>query len=179
MDTPPDQTRTLQLPTALSSPTDVRRLLREVEAADDFMMQAAIRAPGQSMKMPKTSRLLDEMATGNNLNMLRQEDRAQLRAFLVSVKDNAPVLHISFGVDPSPLFMQKLVDYLRHEIHPFVTVSTGLQPAIGAGCVVRSTNKYFDFSLRQRFSNRRNLLMEKLVKTGVPVQQIASQEPAK
>jgi hypothetical protein len=38
-----------------------------------------------------------------------------------------------------------------------------LQPTLGAGCVVRTTNRQFDFSLRQDFARKRDLLLEKLV----------------
>ena len=52
--------------------------------------------------------------------------------------------------------------WLRREIHPLVLMTVGLQPNIGAGCIVRTTNKYFDFSLRQDFANKRDLLQAAL-----------------
>ena len=152
----------LALPVNIASRSDVGRLLREVEALDEFMRQATIRTPGTSLKLPKTSRLLDELASGNQLNMLHAEDRQRIKTFLMMVKANAPVLHMSFSADPSPLFLEKLLAYVRREIHPLILVHTGLQPTIGAGCILRTTNKYFDFSLRQRFLEKRELLLEKL-----------------
>jgi hypothetical protein len=124
--------------------------------------------------MPKTSRLLDEFTSTNKLNLLHDKDRARALSFLISVKAKAPVLHMSFSVDPSPAFIQKLMTWLRAEIHPLVLVHVGLQPNIGAGCVVRGTNKYFDFSLRQHFKKQRSLLMEKL--QGDMQQQAATSE---
>jgi hypothetical protein len=47
-------------------------------------------------------------------------------------------------------------------------ITIGLQPNIGAGCVVRTTNKYFDLSIKQDFLSKRNLLLEALkAKTAV------------
>jgi len=37
-----------------------------------------------------------------------------------------------------------------------------LQPTIAAGCIVRTTNKYFDFSLRQDFTDKRELLLKQI-----------------
>ena len=48
----------IQLPVQVVGTADVSRLIREVEGLDDFLMQAAIRTPGSSMKLPRTSRYL-------------------------------------------------------------------------------------------------------------------------
>jgi hypothetical protein len=90
--------------------------------------------------------------------MLHAEDRQRLQQFLVDIKERSPVIHVSFSADPSPLFAEKLVTWLRREIHPLLLLNIGLQPNIGAGCILRTTNKYFDFSLKQDFANKRNLL---------------------
>jgi hypothetical protein len=152
----------LSLPMAVVSKVDVGRLLREVEALDNFLTQAAIREPGTAIKLPKTSRLLDELISQNKVNPLLQEDRSRLMHFLMEVYGRAPTLHMSFSADPSPLFMQRLTTWLRQEIHPLVLVQVGMQPNMGAGCIVRTTNKYFDFSLRQRFTERRDILAQRL-----------------
>ena len=156
------QAKELKLPLSVVSPVDVGRLLREVDAIDNFLLQANIRQPGTSLKLPKTTRLMDEMIQLNGLNVLTEPDRKQLHAFLTELKEHAPVLHMSFSADVSPLFMQKLMTWLRTEISPAVLVRIGLQPSIGAGCVVRTANRYFDLSLRERFNQNRHMLVQKL-----------------
>jgi len=37
-----------------------------------------------------------------------------------------------------------------------------LQPTIAAGCIVRTPNKVFDFSLRERFADAEGLLLQAL-----------------
>lgn len=152
----------LTLPTQATGRVDVGRLLHEAEQIDNFLKQAAIRQPGTAVNMPKASRLMDEFLVSNKLNLLQEPDRQRVLKFLAMVKAKAPVLHVSFGVDPSPIFTQKLITWLRAEIHPLVLMQVGLQPNIGAGCVVRSTNKYYDLSLRQHFKKQRPLLLAKL-----------------
>lgn len=152
----------LALPNNVIGRVDVGRLLREAEALDNFLSQANLRQPGKPTNMPKTSKLLDEVIMVNKINVLVESERNRLLHFLMEVYGRAPLLHISFSADPSPLFLQKLITWLRAEIHPMVLVQIGLQPNIGAGCVVRSTNKYFDFSLRQRFMEKRDVLSQRL-----------------
>lgn len=152
----------LALPYSVVGRVDVGRLLREAEALDNFLTQAAIRQPGTPMSLPKISKLLDELLMANRINVLVEAERNRLLHFLMEVYSRAPTMHISFSADPSPVFMQKLVAWLRSEIHPLVLVQIGLQPNMGAGCVVRTTNKYFDFSLRQRFNQSKDVLAQRL-----------------
>lgn len=157
-----EQARILQLPLAIMGPVDVGRIARELNAVDEFLAQTAIRKPGQPMNVPRTSKLLEETAQENKLNLLIEDERRQLMRFLDDIKTKAPVLHISFAVDPSPAFMHKLVSWMRQEIHPLVLVRIGLQPSIAAGCVVRTPDRYFDFSLRQHFADKRDMLIERI-----------------
>ncbi len=154
--------REFSLPPTVAGPADVSRLLRELEAIDNSLLQLGLRSGGGSVKMPKTSKLMDQLIQHNELNLLHKDDRQTLKQYLGAIHDKAPVIHMSFGTDPSPAFMEKLVVWLRREIHPLLLLTTGLQPTIGAGCIVRTTNKYFDLSLRQDFAGKRQLLLDKL-----------------
>jgi hypothetical protein len=152
----------LKLPINVVSRTDVGRLVREVSELDEFLKQSKIREPGTQPKLPKTSRMLDEFLSLNQLNALHEDDRHRLYMFLQTIKERAPVLHMSFAADPSPRFQQRLMTWLRINVDSMVLVQFGLQPNIGAGLVMRTTNKYFDLSLREFFKSKRNLLVEKI-----------------
>lgn len=157
-----DANNDLRLPIQVTSRAEVSRLIREIDEIGSFMEQAAIRRSGSAMHLPRTSRLLDEMAASSELNLLVAKDRGELMGFLVSVKSKAPVLHIGLGVDPSPVFVQKLLTWLRKEIHPVLLLHIGLQPSIGAGCTVRGNSLYLDLSLRKHFHGQRALLISRL-----------------
>jgi hypothetical protein len=55
-------------------------------------------------------------------------------------------------------------------------VRVGLQPNIGAGCVVRTTNKSFDFSLRRFFDSKHEFFMKKLHEVVAPEFEVDAQE---
>lgn len=151
-----------RLPTLVVSPADVNRLIRELKAIDDTLREHQLRKAGKAAGMLKASQLMAQTAELNNLNLLHETDRQRLAAFLEGVRQHSPVLHISFSADPSAAFLQKIMSWLRQEIHPQLLLTIGLQPTIGAGCIIRSTNRYFDCSLRQDFSSKRALLLEQL-----------------
>ncbi|HEX8182559.1 MAG TPA: hypothetical protein VF575_03065 [Candidatus Saccharimonadales bacterium] len=162
----------LPLTTMIVSPSDLKRARRELEALDDFMHQASLRQGGKALKMPQTSRLIDELASETNVNMLQSADRAKLLKYLTDLITSAPVLHFSFASEPSASFMNKLIIWLRSNIHPQVLVHLGLQPSIAAGCIVRTSNKQFDFSLTQAFERQRELLVSSLREYSQPSTQL-------
>jgi F0F1-type ATP synthase delta subunit len=150
------------LPKLVAGPGDVGRLVRELAMIDDSLLQLGIRAGGTAVKMPKTSHLMDQIIELNKFNLLKPADRQALKQDLAAIQAKAPVLHISFSADPTPVFMERLMVWLRRELHPYVLVTIGLQPNIGAGCVLRTANKQFDLSLRQTFAKQRELLLQEL-----------------
>lgn len=154
--------RAITLPVAIVSPTDIARLTREIESVDNFFREQEIRAAGQPNAMPRLSKLMDMLVSENQMNLLESNDRSKLLTILQGLHKVAPVLHISFSVDPPGAYVQKLVAWLRKNIHAYVLVTVGLQPNIGAGCIVRTTNKLFDFSLREYFTQKREFFIDKL-----------------
>ena len=153
--------QTLRLPLQVTSPVDVGRLLRELEAIDGILSQATLRKENDT-KLPKTTGLMDQTIILNKIDLEDSPQRKALADFLKAVKSKAPLLHMSFSADPSTAFIEKLLTWLRKELDANLLVTIGLQPNIGAGCVVRSTNKYFDFSLRKDFASKRSLLLDKM-----------------
>jgi hypothetical protein len=152
----------LILPLQIVGSVDFARTIRELEALDDLLHQAAIRTPGTTMKMPRSSRTLEEFAAANGISLLDAKQREWLLASAQLAKDQAPQIHISFAVDPSAAFTRNIVIWLRQNIHPYLLLEVGLQPAIAAGCVVRTTNHIFDMSLRHYFQDNRELLVHQL-----------------
>ena len=153
-------TPSLTLPVLVFGIVEVRRLKRELQALEEFMAQAALREAGRQPALPRVSRLLDALAAENHLNLLQPAARQQLKAFLDQTEHKAPTIHISFAADPSSAFTAKLVAWLRSSVASNTLLSIGLQPTIAAGCIVRTTNKLFDLSLRQRFADSQKLLLE-------------------
>jgi len=112
--------------------------------------------------MPASSRMLDELVKANNLDLLNPADRKLLINSLEVVKSKAPAVHISFAADPPQAALEKIITWLRREIHPVLLLQIGLQPTIAAGCILRTPNKVFDFSLQKYFSSNKDLLISKL-----------------
>lgn len=150
------------LPNDVISPTDIYRLIRELEVLDNFFRQSEIRSGGTPQSPPRYSRLLDSVVTRNEINLLDQSARDSLLESMRTLSETAPVIHMSFSVDPPGAYIQKIVAWLRENLQQDILLRTGLQPNIGAGCVVRTTNHAYDFSLRKYFDSKREYFGQKL-----------------
>lgn len=155
----------LSLPYEIVGQADVRRLLRELTAIDDFLASAAVRQPGTSMQVPKTTRLLEQISKDNELDLLQQIHRRNLKQKLEELLERAPRLHISFASEPSPKVLEKILIWMRENIHPQTLLQVGLQPTIAAGCVLRTPNKIFDMSLRTHLKDQAHYLTELIAGT--------------
>lgn len=148
----------------IASVSDLRRVRRELEALDEFLHAASLRQGGKEVKLPATSRLLEDVAADSGLSLLKKTDRDRLRKFLTLLIQKAPVIHMSFASEPSAKAMATLVDWLRTNIHPQIVVSVGIQPSIAAGCIVRTPNHQYDFSLRQALDMKTDVFTANLRK---------------
>lgn len=155
----PTSQKSMTLPRLVFGPVEVRRLLRELEGLDEYFAQDRLRGKKQTLP-PTASRLLNSLASENHVNLLSTPERQVLIGFLDGILKEAPQLHVSFAADPSSAFMVKMVGWFRENIHPHTLLQLGLQPSIAAGCVLRTPNRMFDFSLAHHFKEERHRLIE-------------------
>lgn len=147
------------MPLEVVSQVDVARMAREVKALDNFFTQnkAYNEGPGQTLKLSVS---LAKVATDNNYNLRHASDCQKLAAQLDQIIGKAPLLHISFASEPSPATLEKILSWLRANIHPLTLLQVGLQPTIAAGCVLRTPNKIFDMSMRNHLKREEPFLMK-------------------
>lgn len=151
----------LRLPLSIMTKQDLHRLIREVEALDNYIHQNSIRGQ-KSAALPRLTSSLEALLRDNKIDVMDDKGRAELRKVLADLLTNAPVVHMSFAIEPSSFMTQKIVSWFRTEVHPALMLHTGIQPTIAAGCVLRTSNKFFDFSLRQHLKATQGLLMESI-----------------
>jgi F0F1-type ATP synthase delta subunit len=150
----------IKLPLNIVSPVDLNRLVRELKSLEEFFIAAKSRPAGMDLKLPTLTRSLDEVAKENNYNLLEEEHRQTLYKQLSQIVGDAPLIHISFAAEPSPKALEKLIMWFRTNIHSYTLLQVGLQPTIAAGCVVRTTNKVFDMSLREHLHQQQKFLAQ-------------------
>lgn len=156
------QKKAFNLPLSVVTPIDIARLIRELDGLDEYLRQMSLRQGQDLQELPNYSRMLDGVVHNNNMNLLDGNERQSLKQQLINLQKTAPVLHISFSAEPPGSYVQKIVDWLRQNLDPLILVRVGLQPNIGAGCIVRTPNRQFDLSLRSYFDSKHDFFMRKL-----------------
>jgi F0F1-type ATP synthase delta subunit len=150
----------LKLPNSLVSQVDVARILRELNSLEDFFVGAKARKAGTPVQPPRLTRILDQLARDNKINLLEEDQRKNLIKQLNEVLEKAPLMQISFASEPSPKSLEVILTWLRTNIHPMTLLQVGLQPNIAAGCVLRTPNKVFDLSMRSYLKKQESYLIE-------------------
>lgn len=159
----PNKQKQFILPVSIISLHDVSKLMTELDGVDNFFLQVQTRRPGDSVELPRTTSTMDDLLQQNDLNLLKAENREKLKYILQTVRTKAPILHMSFSAEPDNVFMEKIISWLRLNIHPILILQVGIQPNIGAGFTLRTPNRFFDFSLRQHLVQNSGLLIKALI----------------
>lgn len=150
----------LKLPPTIVGKMDVARLVRELSGLNDFFAGASVRTAGTNIQPPRLSRLINQLALDNGINLLDQNHRNLLMDRLKEIYAQAPSFHISFAAEPSPKAVEKILLWLRQNVHAQTLLQVGLQPSIAAGCVLRTTNKVFDMSLKSHLKQQTGYLTQ-------------------
>jgi hypothetical protein len=141
------------LPPSVVGRSDVSRILREIEKVDYDLEAQAIRQPNQPLTLPNISRSLSEVMSVNNLSLDTLEHRKALLSELRKVKEHAPLTQITFAIDPNPDAVSSIVHWIRTNLHASALITIGMQPSLVGGCVVRTPDHIYDFSLRKMFKD--------------------------
>lgn len=154
----------LTLPPSIVSKADVSRLMNELERVDNELTTSAVRTKvgGQDAGPPLMSNQLTAFLQQNNLELVDSNERTKLIQRLRTLKDDVPVIHMTFAVEADPESLGQIALWLRQTVHPLAVIAVGLQPGLVAGAYVRTNNKVFDLSLRGALKGGRHILNEEL-----------------
>ncbi len=153
----------LKLPATIVGPADLARAKRDLDTYNEHQHQAELREKSTGKaETVHAGRVISELAALNDYELNDIKQRTQLLTDLEQALKLAPTVTMSFAVDPSAAFMAKIVDWLRSSINPQTLIRVGLQPNIAAGCVLRTSSKIYDFSLRHKLDEQRPLLIQQI-----------------
>ena len=150
--------QSLVLPEALMSKKQITQLLREIEKLEADKQASQVRGTPTNLQ---TSPLLQQLLEQNSVEG-QTVPLANMARALKLLQKNGPVVHLSFAVNPEQEFLSRVVQWFRQEVSPYVLLQVGLQPTIAAGCIVRTPSKYFDMTMRKRFTEKRDVLVGQL-----------------
>lgn len=155
------------LPPALIGKAHLAQLIRELEGVEnDLETQKAsnlAKADAKAgLRVPTMSKALADCIELNQVDIIDSQQRMGFKKTLGIIKNKAPVMHFTFASDPDGESLQKLVDWVRKEIHPRALISIGIQPGLIGGVYLRTPNHVHDFSLRALLHDKRDIIVKEL-----------------
>jgi hypothetical protein len=138
---------------------DVSRSLRELQEFEGKVYQAGLRNEAAPLAA-HVSAALRESAESLNISLENATDRQRLAEELQSIHRSAPQVHVSFAMQPPLQAVEAVTGWFRRNTHPAVLVQVGVDPSIIAGCVIRTTNKVFNFSFAGALRDSTPVLQE-------------------
>jgi F0F1-type ATP synthase delta subunit len=158
------EVKPLTFPPALVGRSDLSRLLRELEALDNELESQKARSHGKTdgYHIPNMSRALNDFLEINKIDIANDHVRMDIRSQMRKLKDHAPVVHMTFATETDPESMQKIVDWIRKELHPQALISVGLQPSLVGGVYIRTPNHVHDLSIRAHMRDSREVIVKAL-----------------
>jgi len=146
------------------SKSDISRLVSEFERVDNDLTTASVRSkvgtnePTHLALSPQLTDFLNQ----NTLKPDNAKERGEIIKQLRLLKENVPVIHMTFAVTADGESLGQLVQWLRTSVHPQAVISVGIQPALVAGVYLRTPNHVHDFSLRTVLKSQHEVLVKEL-----------------
>lgn len=152
------------LPPAIISKVDISRLVREFEDVDNTLTAKNVRkkAGASDEEALAMSPQLQSFLDANPVNLEDSGARSDYIKQLRLLKNNVPVMNMTFAVVADAESLQQLSAWLRESVHPQTVIDVHLQPALVAGVYLRSQNHVFDFTVRNALKEKRGELKKEL-----------------
>lgn len=152
------------LPPAIISKVDISRLVREFEDVDNTLTAKNVRkkAGASDEETPAMSPQLQAFLDANPVNLEDSGARSDYIKQLRLLKNNVPVMNMTFAVVADAESLQQLSAWLRQSVHPQTVIDVHVQPALVAGVYLRSQNHVFDFTVRNALKEKRGELKKEL-----------------
>lgn len=153
----------LVLPASVISPADLARLVNDVEQLDADLTTTTIqRKSGLAAEPDSMTDQARSLFDQNSLNPQDAGTRQELIKILRQLKAKAPVFYLRFAAEVGNDEQQQLANWFRQSVNRHSLLDVRVQPAIIGGVYIRSKNRVFDLSWRQRFVNSRRVIGQKV-----------------
>ncbi len=144
------------LPSDITTPQVFEAVQFELERLRDWLSNSAVKCKVGAKPVhepscsPETKQLLDSWLGDKAPSV------TQLTALIEELRKLKPVtVHIVLAALPGDDLKQTLVDWFRTNCRPDVLVGFSADRTIGGGIIVRTPNRIFDYSFRERLAQGR------------------------
>ena len=148
----------LELPPEITTPTELKTV--RLELADYIGNQQHRAALTKVGTKPARSKPVSAELAAVLKAWSAPADLDDLAGQLDQLIAHASTITLSLPAQASIEFRQRLIGWLRTEIKPNLLVNLTVNPEIGGGVIIRTTNHVYDLSFKSRLLASRKLIPE-------------------
>lgn len=134
------------LPNRVVTRRDVIETAREFERLRDNLAAQAVE--GSHVEVLDPSERARSVMEENNIQELTSETANKLQAELQALADHAPMFRFVFAGEPEFDFLQRLITWIRNELHSSGLILYSIQPQIAGGFILTTDQRRYDHSWR-------------------------------
>ncbi|MBA3679304.1 hypothetical protein H0W80_03915 [Candidatus Saccharibacteria bacterium] len=127
-----------RLPNTFSRRQQLERVLDQVQKLKPAVFDTAQKWPLE----------LQEFTQANNISVFTTTTQANLASYFKRLLQSAPQISLVMAALPNSEEQAELIGWLRSHIHPQAFMHIAQNSDLLAGCIVRTDNMVYDFSLR-------------------------------
>ncbi len=150
-----------KLPASVNTPQLLEAVRFEVERLRTWVSDSAVKhkvgakATPEPSRSPETQAILDDWLGGKAPSV------AQLTSLITELEAVKPVtVYLTLAALPGETMKLQLVDWFRTNCRPDVLLHFSGDRTIGGGIIIRTPNRIFDYSFRQRLVEGRKKIPE-------------------
>lgn len=152
----------VKLPADVHTPDQLSATVLDVRAYNAAMHDSIVRGHISHTKPepPSISELLSTLISGNNIDL--QDSRAldELAKELERLLTKAPVAHITLAALPGRGLRREITQWFRTNIDPHMLLTFTARGDLGAGLVLQTGSRLYDFTFRRRILDNKKRIAE-------------------
>ncbi len=155
----------IKLPLSLSSSDQLGELSWEIERRLSAQQQVALQqsVTGQAnvaSNVTQASSVLLEVAKLSGINVDDPAALEALKSEIAQIRESVPTLHMLVATYPTQDVKDRIVNWLRSEIHEHAMCRFVVRGDLGGGYILRTRSREYDMSFRGRLLANKPKLVE-------------------
>lgn len=154
----------LKLPISVMRKQDLIRLIDEFEQLDANLTtyEASSKVQEVGPFEEKHSNTMQQFINENELNIYDHKQRLEVVTWLRQTRRDSLAVHLTFAAEVDQPTLEQMTGWIRSVVGASALIEVGLQPNLIAGVYIRTRNRVFDYSLKARLRQQRNILIDEL-----------------
>lgn len=156
----------IELPASIVGLRDLRTCVKVLERLTSQLVNESIQIKAgiedKTASPAALPEMLQELVTLSGMGVNSERQSEALKKQLLELVQHAPRIQLQFASEPDATMKRRLVAWLRSNIHRNLLIDIHVNPGVGGGFIVETTQRRYDFSWRTYLEHQSEHLTQKI-----------------